>query len=111
MPRTRSCQRICPVADRTWNARGGSHTDGGAFTDTTAILRHLDGVITTDTAIAHLAGAVGTPVAMLLGRVPDWRWGLQGESTPWYPSVTLYRQQQLGCWSDVVARIGEDLTR
>ena len=80
-------------------------TDGGAFTDTTAILRNLDCVVTTDTAIAHLAGAVGTPVAMMLGRVPDWRWQLEGETTPWYPTMTLIRQRELGSWEDVVAKV------
>jgi Flp pilus assembly protein TadD len=101
----------CDFAERIVRLPEHVDRDGGAFTDTTAILHHLDCVITTDTAIAHLAGAVGTPVAMMLGRVPDWRWGMQGKSTPWYPSVTLYRQQQLGRWEDVVAKVGEDVTR
>lgn len=101
----------CDFAHRIVRLPDDVDTDGGAFTDTTAILRHLDGVITTDTAIAHLAGAVGTPVAMLVGRVPDWRWGMEGESTPWYPSVTLYRQQQLGCWQEAMAKVCDDLKR
>jgi hypothetical protein len=84
-------------------------TDGGAFTDTTAILQNLDGVVTTDTAIAHLAGAVGAPVLMMLGRVPDWRWLQEGDSTPWYPTMRLIRQQELGCWDDVIKRVGNDL--
>ena len=75
----------------------------GAFTDTTAIVKNLDWVVTTDTAVAHLAGAVGTDVALLLGKVPDWRWLLKGQSTPWYPSVRLIRQSELGRWDDVVA--------
>ncbi len=77
----------------------------GAFTDTTAILKNLDGVVTTDTAIAHLAGAIGTPVQVMLGRVPDWRWLMSGETTPWYPTMRLVRQRQLGDWSDVVQAI------
>ncbi|MCH5377275.1 MAG: flagellar protein FlbA, partial [Planctomycetes bacterium] len=96
----------CDFAQRILQLPEHVDTDGGAFTDTTAILHHLDYVITTDTAIAHLAGAVGTPVAMMLGRVPDWRWGLEGNSTPWYPSMALYRQAQIGRWEDVVARVG-----
>lgn len=80
-------------------------TDGGAFTDTAAILQNLDLVITTDTAIAHLAGAVGANVITMLGRVPDWRWLLESETTNWYPTMKLVRQQQLGHWDDVVASI------
>jgi len=80
-------------------------TDGGAFTDTAAILKHLDYVVTTDTAIAHLAGAVGTPVKLLLSKVPDWRWGMTGERTPWYPSLRLYRQQKIGQWEPVINQL------
>ncbi len=78
----------------------------GAFTDTAAIVKNLDWVITTDTALAHLAGAVGTNVALLLGKVPDWRWLMEGDSTPWYPSVRLVRQQELGRWDEVVEEAG-----
>ncbi|MFK8114453.1 MAG: tetratricopeptide repeat protein [Rubripirellula sp.] len=76
--------------------------DDGCFTDTTAILRNLDAVITTDTAVAHLAGAVGANTKILLGRVPDWRWGLEGPSTPWYPTIELIRQAELGDWSGAI---------
>jgi tetratricopeptide (TPR) repeat protein len=88
------------------------HTDrdGGAFTDTAAILQHLDLVVTTDTALAHLAGAVGVKVLLMLGRVPDWRWQLQGETTPWYPSMKLIRQTQLGNWAPVVDQVCCELT-
>ncbi len=95
----------CDFADQITRLPDHVDTDGGAFTDTTAILRNLDCVVTTDTAIAHLAGAVGTPVAMMLGRVPDWRWLLEAETTPWYPTMTLIRQQELGSWDDVVAKV------
>ena len=84
-------------------------TSDGAFTDTAAILRSLDVVVTTDTAIAHLAGAVGTEVILLLGRVPDWRWLRDGESTRWYPRMRLIRQQELGRWDDVMQRVAEIL--
>lgn len=77
----------------------------GCFTDTAAILKNLDLVITTDTAIAHLAGAVGTETWLLLGRVPDWRWGLEGETTPWYPSLRLFRQAEVGDWGPVVEAV------
>lgn len=84
-------------------------SDGGAFTDTAAILHNLDLLITTDTAVAHLAGAVGADVTMMLGRVPDWRWRMEGETTPWYPTMKLVRQQQLGHWDDVVEQIRRQL--
>jgi hypothetical protein len=73
-------------------------------------LRNLDYVVTTDTAIAHLAGAMAVPVALMLGRVPDWRWGLEGESTAWYPSMKLIRQERLGNWDSVLERACEWVT-
>ncbi|QDT07662.1 lipoprotein NlpI [Rubripirellula lacrimiformis] len=84
-----------------------SHVDAteGAFTDTIAILANLDQVITTDTSIAHLAGAAGADVTLMLGRVPDWRWLESGDTTPWYPTMRLARQQRLGHWDDVVAQV------
>ena len=99
----------CKFAERIRRLPDHVDTDGGAFTDTAAILKHLDGVVTTDTAIAHLAGAVGAPVMMMVGRVPDWRWLEHGESTRWYPSMQLIRQQQLGAWDDVVAEVAKRL--
>lgn len=92
----------CDFADSIVRLPADVDATEGAFTDTTAILQSLDGVVTTDTAIAHLAGAVGTPVQVMLGKVPDWRWLLSGETTPWYPTMRLVRQQRLGDWSDVV---------
>ena len=80
-------------------------TDGGAFTDTAAILPHLDLIVTTDTSLAHLAGAVGAPVTLMLGQVPDWRWLRTGRSTRWYPTMKLERQQQLGTWTDVIHNV------
>ncbi len=87
------------------------HVDvtGGAFTDTAAILKNLDCVVTTDTALAHLAGAVGTPVTMMLGKVPDWRWQLDALTTPWYPSMQIVRQRELGQWGDVAERVAASL--
>ncbi|MGB7327582.1 MAG: tetratricopeptide repeat-containing glycosyltransferase family protein [Rubripirellula sp.] len=95
----------CSFGDRV--VRLPEHVDAteGAFTDTAAILACLDGVITSDTAIAHLAGAVGADVTTMLGRVPDWRWLQTGDSTPWYPTMKLVRQQQLGSWDNVVAEV------
>ena len=67
-------------------------------------------VVTTDTAVAHLAGAVGANVTMMLGRVPDWRWLMDGDTTPWYPTMKLVRQKQLGHWDDVVQKVSHQLT-
>ena len=77
---------------------------GGAFTDTAAVMKNLDHVVTTDTSLAHLAGALGVPTTVLLGKVPDWRWLREGESTGWYPSMQLIRQTEMGDWDDVIRR-------
>jgi FkbM family methyltransferase len=76
-----------------------------AFLDAAAVMKNLDLVITADTSIAHLAGALGVPVWLPLAFVPDWRWGLEGERTPWYPTMRLFRQTQLRDWPGVFARI------
>jgi tetratricopeptide (TPR) repeat protein len=81
----------------------------GAFLDTAAVIHHLDLVITTDTAMAHLSGAMGKEVWIMLQFVPDWRWGLAGATTPWYPTARLYRQTSPGDWAGVVARVQQDL--
>ncbi|TWU40686.1 tetratricopeptide repeat protein [Novipirellula artificiosorum] len=93
----------CSFADSILSLPSDFDTAGGAFMDTAAVLRNLDVVVTSDTAIAHLAGAMGVNVLLMLGKVPDWRWLTDVNQTPWYPSMTLIRQQQLGNWSDVVA--------
>ncbi len=79
--------------------------EGHAFVDTAAAMSHLDLVISTDTAIPHLAGALGRPVWLLLPHVPDWRWGLAGGTTPWYPTMCLFRQASPGDWPSVFARV------
>jgi hypothetical protein len=81
----------------------------GPFMDTAAVLVSLDLVITSDSAVAHLAGALGVPVWMVLPRSADWRWLHAGETSPWYPTMRLYRQQQLGQWADVFAQVATDL--
>ncbi len=79
------------------------------FGDTALVIDALDLVISVDTAVAHLAGALGKPVWILLPEVPDWRWGLTGETTPWYPSMRLFRQERCGDWTAVILRISEAL--
>ncbi len=80
------------------------------FDEVAAIVSALDLVITVDTSIAHLAGALGVPVWTLISYVPDWRWGLGRADTGWYASMRLYRQSQIGDWSDPIRRIAEDLS-
>lgn len=79
------------------------------FDDTAGVIQNLDLVIATDTAIAHLAGALGTPVWVLLGSMPDWRWMLHREDSPWYPTMKLFRQATPGDWSGVLAQVQNGL--
>lgn len=73
----------------------------GPFMDTAAVMRNLDLVVTSDTSIAHLAGGLGVPVWTALCLSPDWRWLLDRDDTPWYPSMRLFRQPVLGDWGSV----------
>lgn len=77
--------------------------------DTAALVQAMDLVISVDTSVAHLAGALGCPVWILLPQLPDWRWLLGREDSPWYPSARLFRQQVRGDWSDVLARVRREL--
>ena len=77
---------------------------------TALLIDQFDLVITVDTSVAHLAGALGKPVWVLLSHVPDWRWGLEGETTPWYPTMRLFRQARLGDWAEVMQRVAQALT-
>lgn len=72
-----------------------------AFLDTAAVLSEVDLLLTSDTAIAHLAGALGVPTWLCLMHEPDWRWGRQGTTTPWYASMRLFRQPAPGAWTSV----------
>ncbi len=75
------------------------------FADTAALLSNLDLVITVDTAVAHLAGAMGIPVWVALPIVPDWRWLLERQDSPWYPTMRLFRQTAWGDWAGVFERL------
>jgi hypothetical protein len=81
----------------------GSRLDD--FIDTAALIMNLDLVITCDTAVAHLAGALGVPVWVALSFVPDWRWVLDRSDSPWYPTMRLFRQTERGNWGDVFEEI------
>lgn len=86
---------------------GGIHD----FADTAAIIERLDLVITIDTAVAHLAGGLGKPVFVLLPFCADWRWMLNRDDSPWYPTMRLFRQKQANDWQPVVEEVKEALNR
>jgi hypothetical protein len=79
------------------------------FADTAALIANLDLVIAADTSIAHLAGAMGKPVWVLLPYVPDWRWMLNRSDSPWYPTMRLFRQPTPGDWRTPVRQAAEAL--
>jgi ADP-heptose:LPS heptosyltransferase len=79
------------------------------FADTAALIAQLDLVISTDTSVAHLAGALGRPAWVLLPFAPDWRWLLEREDTPWYPTLRLFRQSAPGDWPAVIQRVHDAL--
>jgi tetratricopeptide (TPR) repeat protein len=89
----------------------GDAFDSGpdAFIDTAAVMTNLNLVITADTSIAHLAGALGRPTWVALKHAPDWRWLLDREDCPWYPTVRLFRQPRRDDWASVFARINQEL--
>jgi tetratricopeptide (TPR) repeat protein len=80
-----------------------------SFSDTAALLSHIDLLITVDTSMAHLAGALGRPAWVLLPRVPDWRWLLDRNDSPWYPSLRLFRQTDAATWPPVVQQVKQTL--
>jgi len=79
------------------------------FADTAAAIENLDLVISVDTAVAHLAGALDKPAWTMIPFAPDWRWMNDREDTPWYPTMRLFRQRERGKWGDVIGRIAEVL--
>jgi len=79
------------------------------FTDTAAVISLLDIIVSVDTAVAHLAGALGKPAVILLPFAADFRWMRQRDDTPWYPSAKLIRQQAFGDWDSAIARLGAEL--
>jgi len=82
-----------------------------SFSDAAAMIANLDLVISADTALAHLAGALGKPTWLMLPFSPDWRWLLKREDSPWYPTMRLFRQPQLDDWEPVIGRIAGELNR
>jgi hypothetical protein len=89
----------------------GDDFDAGdsAFLDTAAVMENLDLVVTCDTAIAHLAGALGRPTWVALRFIPDWRWLLDRSDSPWYPTMRLFRQKAVQDWSSAFAQMRDAL--
>jgi tetratricopeptide (TPR) repeat protein len=89
----------------------GDGFDSGpdAFLDSAAVMSHLDLILTADTSTAHVAGALGRPVWLMLKYVPDWRWQLDRDDCPWYPTMRLFRQDIDGDWRSVVAKVEREL--
>ena len=89
----------------------GDDFDSGAdsFLDCAAVMENVDLIVTSDTAIAHLAGALGRPVFLALKHVPDWRWLMHRNDCPWYPTMRIFRQEEKGEWKDVFERIASSV--
>ncbi len=108
-----SIQRELRAADVAELARLPQLTHAGDdlndFDDTAAVVALADLVISVDTAVVHLAGALGRPTWVLLPFCPDWRWMLERDDSPWYPTVRLFRQPAAGDWDRVITRVGEQL--
>jgi ADP-heptose:LPS heptosyltransferase len=81
------------------------------FTDTATLCELVDVVISVDTSVAHLAGMLGKPTWVLLSFSPDWRWLLDRDVSPWYPSIKLYRQTRINDWDSVLKRTKADLEK
>jgi ADP-heptose:LPS heptosyltransferase len=97
----------------TWGAQdlGGDFEPEGAdaFLDVAAVMQCAELVITSDTSIAHLAGALGRPAWVVLKHVPDWRWMTERTDSPWYPTLRLFRQQRAGDWAAFFERMRSEL--
>ena len=110
-----SLQKGAAASEAANPPRGMRIVDASAeladFSDTAALIANLDLVISVDTAVAHLAGAMGKPVWTMTHFPPDWRWMLGRDDSPWYPTMRLFRQQHPRHWASVVAQVAEALTR
>jgi hypothetical protein len=79
------------------------------FAETAAMIQHLDLIVTVDTAVAHLAGAMGKRTWLMLPWIPDWRWMLERTDSPWYPTMRLFRQRKTGDWAEVLRQVAGSL--
>ncbi len=103
-------EQLAEVGFSPMDFSGKMDQAAGPFMDTAAILENLDLVIACDSAIVHLAGALGVPTWIVLNTQPDWRWMIDRNDSPWYPSVRLFRQSQPKDWAEVFLRIQQSLT-
>ena len=95
---------------RTWRGSFSTGHRNSTTSPTGGAIDNLDAVVTVDTAVAHLAGArTGKPVFLLLAYVPDWRWLLNRDDSPWYPTAKLFRQPVIGDWQNPLRRIADEL--
>jgi tetratricopeptide (TPR) repeat protein len=101
--------RDVSFADRIVDLHADLDRGPDAFLDTAAVIAGLDLVISSDTSVAHLAGALGRPVWTVLAASPEWRWGLSSSDSPWYPTMRLFRQTTDGDWDAVVAALAVSL--
>ncbi|MDR3450905.1 MAG: tetratricopeptide repeat-containing glycosyltransferase family protein [Alphaproteobacteria bacterium] len=109
-----SLQFIVPEEDMAAFAASGViawNRTTSDFIEAAALIREVDLVITVDTSVAHLAGAMGKPVWILLPFYADWRWLLQREDSPWYPTARLFRQKKRREWDEVIARVAAELDK
>lgn len=108
-----SLQKQCPAADRgTLTQLPQLHDLSDELEDfaaTAALVSQLDLLVSVDTSVAHLAGALGVPVWILLPFAPDWRWQLERSDSPWYPTARLYRQPALDDWGTLLSRVARDI--
>jgi len=109
-----SLQKPMPAADQVTLGSFPGMTDISEdlkdFGETAAVIENLDLVITVDTAMGHLTGALGKPVWIMLAKAADWRWLLQRSDSPWYPTARLFRQQRPGAWDPVIQDVAAALT-
>ena len=102
-------EAFAPPAGMSLHPIGAQLSD---FADTAAVIAHLDLVISVDTAVAHLAGALGKPCWLLLpDYLPDWRWMAGRLDTPWYPTMRLFRQPATGGWQPLIGHLAQELAR
>jgi hypothetical protein len=111
LQRIHGVEQLAALGDRFQVVDLGDDVDQkhGPFMDTAAIVKSLDLVVTCDTALAHLAGALAVPVWIAVSLSTQWRWMRDRDDSPWYPTARLFRQSRLGDWSDVMTRMAETL--
>ena len=110
LQRTHGLEQLAQLSkDMRIETLGAFDEGKDGFIDTAAIMQNLDLIVTSDTATAHLAGALGRPTWVALKHVPDWRWMLKGSGSPWYPTMRLFRQPARNDWGSVFAEMAEAL--